>query len=81
MKFSVGDIWESRNKILFIIEEIDNTTYSVKANFLLDRPNTLDTLDTLTLTKDGYEINNKIESEYDLVSYIGNKSTHPEYFL
>ncbi len=77
LKFEVGEIWRSRSGALFVIDRFldkrDSDVYPVVAKRLVEQ-------DYFYLNKMGKEIS-ELDSPYDLITYIGNKQTHPEYFL
>ncbi len=77
LKFEVGEIWRSRSGDLFIIDKIidkrNSDTYPVVAR-------QLEGDEVFYLNKMGKEIS-ELDSPYDLNTYVGNKQTHPEYFL
>ncbi len=80
MKFQKNDIWESNNGTLFLIIEINNNNYPVLANIIGPYTPANPNL-TTDFTSSGKEVGDAHPSPYDLELYIGDKNSHPEYFL
>ncbi len=74
-KFSLDEVWLDREDNPFLIIGINrNESWPIKAKSLID-----DTL--VSYSPLGYDVGEGIESNLDLVRFIGNKINFPEYFL
>ncbi len=74
MKFEIDEVWESRDGEKWVISEILSTgNYPVAATNLLHNY-------AILYTKCGLEVPN-LESDFDLITFLGYKINFPEYFL
>jgi len=74
MKFNVDEIWLDRSGCPYLIIEIRDGNYPIKAQDLKS-----DSI--MMFTKMGNEISDLIESDCDLVTFKGQKEKYPEYIL
>ena len=74
MKFNIGDVWADRTDCPYLIIKIQTGNFPIIAQDLKS-----DSM--LTFTSEGYEVNRKVNSPQDLVTYLGTKKDFPEYTL
>ena len=81
-KFILGDIWEDRLGNYYFIIDIGFGNYPILACVCRDREDGKDGKEPhISYTFQGYEIGAGTQSDLDLVRYIGNKESRPEYYL
>ena len=78
LKFAINEIWETRNNKKVLIQDIQHTDYGIKCCYLTPE---YKPFDYFWVNQQGFEVSNDVESEVDLLIYIGLRKDYPEYFL